>query len=89
METATLALLESEIRRWIDPPHFAQEFERAQKERLPGTAEWLLGEDKIVAWLNHEDHGPSTEKMKKFDKRTVWLQGELGTVYDGRLSEPL
>ncbi|KAF2177985.1 hypothetical protein K469DRAFT_754797 [Zopfia rhizophila CBS 207.26] len=67
-----------EIQRWIDPPQFAQEFERAQVKKEPGTAEWLFLEESIKDWIDLKDSACSTGKEKKFSKRAIWVQGNPG-----------
>ncbi|KAJ8115345.1 hypothetical protein OPT61_g2995 [Boeremia exigua] len=65
------------IQQWINPPSFAQEFERARDHKEPGTAEWLLSEDLVNRWLQSSTNSYNGTG-NNFDERTVWIQGNPG-----------
>ncbi|KAF2739919.1 hypothetical protein EJ04DRAFT_572652 [Polyplosphaeria fusca] len=65
-----------EIQRWIFPPEFAQELERAQDQRESGTTEWLFDEDLVKSWLVCQDS--SDPDGKNFGERAIWVQGNPG-----------
>jgi hypothetical protein len=70
----------SELRRWLDPPKFAVEFERALNMREEGTGQWLFEHRDFLRW--DQIGGPkmsvgSCESELKLHERCLWVVGEL------------
>jgi hypothetical protein len=64
------------IRRWISPPEFAQEFERAREQTEEGTAEWLFDETLFTTWLTGTISNNTGPMTSMFGDRALWVQGE-------------
>jgi hypothetical protein len=62
------------IQRWISPPQFAQEYERARDQREQGTAEWLFEEPMFSEWLKYSTNDSGGEPSIP-GKSVLWVQG--------------
>lgn len=70
------------IRRWIMPPEFQSDFDKAKKARSPGSCNWLQSEPAYVSWkaeLQTAETEPSG--LGKFRAQPcqpiLWLEGRL------------
>ena len=59
------------VQKWIYPPEFAQDFERAQEIREPGTALWVFNHPQFKAWRT-ECEEPIASTVWK---RSLWIHG--------------
>lgn len=70
------------MRRWLDPPEFAREFERACDSREDGTSTWLIDDPVFERWT----YPPPTErtfmksKSQTFDHNALWIRGKFSPL---------
>jgi hypothetical protein len=67
----------SRIKSWISPPEFAAEFDKAQKERENGTAEWLFDDFLFASWVENRIPFPSCVKKNEFGENALWIKGNM------------
>lgn len=63
------------LRRWLSPPEFLQEYERALDSREEGTASWLFEETTFEKWRTSVPDGAT---RGKFGPECLWIQGNPG-----------
>jgi len=63
------------IHKWLSPPEFAKDYERALDQREPGTAEWLFDEQAFRTWVGLPPSDYRNPEKFGFGKRTLWVQG--------------
>ncbi|KAI1361464.1 hypothetical protein F5Y08DRAFT_342646 [Xylaria arbuscula] len=64
---------------WLDPPHFAEEFESSKRVRQEGTATWLLDDPQFLAWRDIIPTPASTMTgRKKMPPWVMWINGNPG-----------
>jgi hypothetical protein len=64
----------SELRRWLDPPKFAVEFEKALNMREEGTGQWLFEHRDFLRW---DQISGSCDSEPKLHERCLWVVGEI------------
>ncbi|KAF2970085.1 hypothetical protein GQX73_g3435 [Xylaria multiplex] len=64
---------------WLDPPHFAEEFDSSKRVRQEGTATWLLDDPQFLAWRDTIPT-PATgiTDRKKMPPWVLWINGNPG-----------
>ncbi|KAI0972800.1 hypothetical protein F4678DRAFT_460361 [Xylaria arbuscula] len=64
---------------WLDPPHFAEEFDSSKRVRQEGTATWLLDDPQFLAWLDTIPTPASgITDRKKMPPWVLWINGNPG-----------
>ncbi|PMD42872.1 hypothetical protein L207DRAFT_581518 [Hyaloscypha variabilis F] len=66
------------VKKWISPPEFMVEFEKAQDKRHEGTAEWLFEEPLFNIWAETELSAPSCTDKYNLGANTLWIRGNPG-----------
>jgi hypothetical protein len=64
------------IKSWLQPPPFAEPFERLCALRLDGTAEWVFETDEYVGWMQPVVQTMPTKAMERF----LWIRGVFARV---------
>ena len=59
------------IRVWVNPPNFADAYERSISARQSGTAEWLFDTDSFKRWRYSLKTGHAPDAWD----RILWVQG--------------
>jgi hypothetical protein len=68
------------IHKWLSPPEFAKDFERALDQREPGTAEWLFDEKVFRSWTELTPSNYLNLEKLSFGKRALWVQGSQSQI---------
>lgn len=68
------------IHKWLSPPEFAKDFEKALDQREPGTAEWLFDEKVFRSWYESTPLDCLNPEKRGFEKRALWVQGSQGRI---------
>ena len=65
-----------DIKHWLNPPMFAEDFERACRTRHEGTSDWLLEADAYTQW--HQSFGNATTQgdSKAISSNALWISGK-------------
>lgn len=62
------------VKKWLQPPNFTEEFERACELREAGTADWLFKEPEFSVWVNS---GSNKQDVGNPVPSLLWVQGKL------------
>jgi hypothetical protein len=65
-----------EIFRWLAPPPFKEDFERARESREAQTAQWLFYEPQYKAWMSSRTS--TSLDGETFAKNLLWVCGKPG-----------